>query len=207
VSLNHHDVHTRRILAQLQARDSISQRTLSRELGIALGLTNSLLRRMIRNGWVEVVRQGPNRLRYVITEAGVTQEALMARDYLREAVRQYRETRDCILESLLALSRSWPCRDGDAQREKRIVFYGTGEVAEIAFITLQNVDLHLVGVVADQPPGTFFGLSVDPIDRLTPTQVAGRPFDRLIVTSFDKARTMPPALASRQFPPERLWWL
>ncbi len=207
MSLKQHDGHTRRILEQLQACDSVSQRTLARELGIALGLTNSLLRRLIRNGWVEVVRQGPNNVRYVITQAGIAQEALMARDYLEDAVRRYRETRDCILESLRALSRTWPAEHDGAAQEKRVVFYGAGEVAEIAFVTLQHVDLRLVGVVDDRPTHAFFGFSVEPIDRLTPTGVAGRPFDRLIVTSLDKARAVPPALASRHFPLERLWWL
>ena len=207
MAISHHDVCTRRILVQLEACDSISQRALSRELGIALGLTNTLLRRMIRSGWVEVVRQAPNRVRYVITSAGVAHEAVMSRDYFQDAVRRYRETRDRIRQSLRALSVNWPADDAQVSQGKPIVFYGTGEVAEIAFVSLQEVDLRLVGVVDERCSGTFFGLPVHPVERLTTTDLEGRPFDRLIVMAFDDARRVPPPLVARGFPIERVSWL
>ena len=115
--------------------------------------------------------------------------------------------RDRIRQSLLTLSSNWPAGTPGVVQEKRIVFYGAGEVAEIAFVTLQDVDLHLVGVVGDRRQGTFFGLPVHPVERLTATHLEGRPFDRLIVASFEGARQMPPPLAACGFPMERVSWL
>ncbi len=207
MSIDDHHLHTHRILEQLQACDSISQRSLSRDLGIALGLANRLLRRMVKCGWVEVVRQSPNRVRYVTTAAGIEQAAIMSCDYFEDAVGRYREMRGRIAESLRLVSGDWPVGAPEANREKRVVFYGTGEVAEIAFVSLQESDLRLVGVVDQRSSGRFFGLPVRPVECLTTTALDGVPFDRLIVTSFDGTRRLPAQLAARGFLRERVGWL
>ncbi len=66
-----HDHHTRRILTRIEAGDKISQRSLAKELGIALGLTNLLIRRLVKKGWVKVINVRPNRVRYLITPTGI----------------------------------------------------------------------------------------------------------------------------------------
>ncbi len=207
MSVTHRDLCTRLILRELQASDSVSQRALSRELRIALGHTNELLRRMVRSGWVEVVRQAPNKVRYVITPAGIAQEVIMSRQYFEDAVGVYREARERIERSLRALSLGWRRADETATPEKRVVFYGTGEVAEIAYVSLQKTDLQLVGVVDERASGTFFGLRPYPVTSLTATHLNGTRFDRLIVTSFTDPGRVPPPLSAAGLPPERFVWL
>ncbi len=207
MSVTHRDLCTRLILRELQASDSVSQRALSRELRIALGHTNELLRRMVRSGWVEVVRQAPNKVRYVITPAGIAQEVIMSRQYFEDAVGVYREARERIERSLRALSLGWRRADETATPEKRVVFYGTGEVAEIAYVSLQKTDLQLVGVVDERASGTFFGLRPYPVTSLTATHLNGTRFDRLIVTSFTDPGRVPPPLSAAGLSPERFVWL
>jgi DNA-binding MarR family transcriptional regulator len=47
------DDYARRILAEIEAGRGASQRSLARSAGIALGLTNLVLRKLVRKGWVE----------------------------------------------------------------------------------------------------------------------------------------------------------
>jgi DNA-binding MarR family transcriptional regulator len=68
-----HDQFTHRILTEIEADNRLSQRSLSRDLGIALGLTNLIIRRLVRKGWVRIIRIKPNRVRYLLTPAGIAE--------------------------------------------------------------------------------------------------------------------------------------
>ena len=68
-----HDQFTHRILTEIEADNRLSHRSLSRDLGIALGLTNLLIRRLVRKGWVRIIRIKPNRVRYLLTPAGMVE--------------------------------------------------------------------------------------------------------------------------------------
>src|SRR5450759_1891723 len=50
---------SRRILDAVESDHGVLQRSLAKELGIALGLTNLLVRRLVRKGWVPVIRCVP----------------------------------------------------------------------------------------------------------------------------------------------------
>jgi hypothetical protein len=62
------------LLSEIEAQPDQSQRSLALHLGIALGLTNSLVRGLIRRGWVRAVNIKPHRVRYLLTPAGVAEK-------------------------------------------------------------------------------------------------------------------------------------
>jgi len=99
-----HDQHAHRILTELESDGRASQRSLSRNLGIALGLTNLLVRKLVRKGWVRVIHLKPNRVRYLLTPAGIAEKARMSRQVLQNNVRFYAEARDRIAERFAQLS-------------------------------------------------------------------------------------------------------
>ena len=74
------DVESRRDLQLLEALEqeaTITQRTLASRLGMALGLTNLYLKRLIRKGYVKCTTVSPNRLVYSLTpRAGSTDAQL-----------------------------------------------------------------------------------------------------------------------------------
>ena len=199
-----HELYTRRILTEIESGQQVTQRALSKELGIALGLTNLLIRRVVKKGWVKVVNIKPNRVSYLITPAGISEKAQLTKAYFENTARLYSETRDRIRESFQVLSASW---ESNGHADKRIVFYGAGEVAEIGFISLQGTDLSLVGVVDDARSAPFFGLALHRPEDLRPTDLNGVPFDRLVVMSFRKAEQIRPKLDAIGFPAERVFWI
>ena len=180
-----HDEYAHRILTEIEGGAPISQRSLARRLGIALGLTNLLLRRLARKGWIRVTGIKPHRVSYLITPQGIAEKARMTREYLKYSLAVYSHARDRIGERFSMLSAAWP---GTGTAEKRVVFYGADEVAEIGFVCLQLTDLKLVGVVsadATTRSRSFFGMPVHSREALQPGVVAGVPFDMLLVMSFD----------------------
>src|SRR5262249_49965563 len=162
-----------------------TQRSLSKRLGIALGLTNSLIRRLVNKGYVKVVNVRPNRVKYLITPAGIAEKARATRSYLARTVHLYLETRQHIHNGLIAAADGKGVNGGRNGRV-RIVFYGAGEIAEIAYMCLQETDLELVGVIDDRRTGSFFGAPILPSRALRDTSLNDIPFDRLIVLSLDE---------------------
>jgi len=115
ITTKHRRSLARRILAEIDSRQQVTQRSLSSELGIALGLTNLLLRRLIQRGWVEVVGVKPNRVRYLLTPDGVAAKARQTRSYLNRTVRLYTHTRETIRQRLETLSANGALSDGGLQ--------------------------------------------------------------------------------------------
>ncbi len=66
------------------AEDSrITQRTLSSRLGIALGLTNIYLRRLVRKGYIKCVNVQSNRLRYLLTPKGIAEKTRLTYEFMQ----------------------------------------------------------------------------------------------------------------------------
>ena len=151
-----HHQYEHQLLTEIDGGRSQSQRSLANRLGIALGLTNLLVSRLVRKGWVRVIRIRPNRFRYLLSPAGVAEKARLSRLVLQDSIRFYISARDRIREQLA----------GVGSPATRIAFYGTGEIAEIAYVCLQETDLHLVAVVDENAGRRFFGLTVHPSDDL-----------------------------------------
>jgi DNA-binding MarR family transcriptional regulator len=201
-SVNSHDVHTREILAEIECGTSVTQRSLAKRLGIALGLTNSLVRRLVNKGYVKVVNVRPNRVKYLITPAGIAEKARATRSYLARTIHLYLETRQHIHNGLLAAA-----RNGNGGGPVRVVFYGADEIAEIAYICLQETNLELVGVIDDRKTGSFFGAPIHSPAALREMQVDGVPFDRLIVVSLGNTDEIRARLRATGCPDDHICWL
>jgi DNA-binding Lrp family transcriptional regulator len=193
----------RRILTEVEAGRGLSQRSLARNVGVALGLTNLLLRRLARRGLIEIVKIRPNRVRYVITAAGLAEKARMTRAYFDYSVRFYAETRERLQHNFAALSAAW----SDGQGGKRIIFYGAGEVAEIGFVCLQETDLTLVGVVDEMRQRPFFGLPVHRPDRLSPGSLNGVGYGRIVIMSFRETEAIRARLEQLGCAPDSIYTL
>jgi DNA-binding MarR family transcriptional regulator len=202
-----HDQHTHKLLTAIEADQHLSQRSLSRSLGIALGLTNLLLRRLVRKGWVRMIHIRPNRVRYLLTPTGIAEKARMSRDSLQYSVRFYADARNRIRDQFSKLGSNGSPNGGAQYGERRIVFFGAGEVAEIGYVCLQETDLQLIGVIGDSHRPRFFNVPIYPVTELRGQQLGGEPFDWLLVMSFDDRERTAAVLTAADVPLDRVHWL
>jgi DNA-binding MarR family transcriptional regulator len=170
-----------KILQAVASGQRVTQRSLSGELGVALGLTNLLIRRLISRGYLKMSRIGTRQVRYLMTAAGWEALGRATRLSLENTVRLYTDTREQIRQTLAEVSQS--CARDEAGR-KNIVFYGAGDVAEIAYVSLQRTDLTLVAVVDDRRRGRFFGMEIYDSRHLACDSVNGVPYAHVIVTTI-----------------------
>src|SRR5438045_8500450 len=90
------DVEDRRNLQALEAiaEDAqITQRTLAGKLGMALGLTNIYLRRLVRKGYVKCVNVQSNRLRYLLTPTGIAEKTRLTYEFMEYSLFLYGQVR------------------------------------------------------------------------------------------------------------------
>lgn len=116
----------RRTLALLDAIDAgepVTQRNLSRRLGMALGLTNSFLKRLIRKGYVKITTIPGRRLLYALTPKGATEKIRLTYDYIHVSFGLYRDVVSRLEHAFQEMER----RD-----HLRAAFVGTPEMYEIA---------------------------------------------------------------------------
>jgi len=173
--------YDRQILQAIATGNRVTQRALAGELGVALGLTNLLIRRLVAKGYVKMAKIGTRHVRYLMTPAGMEALARATRVSMANTVHLYTQTREHIRESLACISGG--C-EPDASGQKRVVFYGAGDVAEIAYVSLQRTDLTLVGVVDDTRRGRFFDMTICSAERLSGDTLDGIPYSRIIVASI-----------------------
>ena len=149
-----------RLLEELEKNPVISQRQLSNKFGIALGVTNACLRRMTQKGWIRIRDLNRRRIGYYLTPKGFTEKAKLTLHLISCTVQHYSELKKIISGRLLEMQ-----RDG----LERIVFYGVSDEMEVAYITLQGVNLKLVGIVEDDEkfqPQIILGYELEPVSRI-----------------------------------------
>lgn len=148
-----------KVLEELSANPSLTQRRLASQLEVALGLTNLMLRRLITKGYVEVVNTRKNRLQYLITPKGISEKTRLTYEYMEYSLHLYRRVREELKASLSRIQAS-----GGAN----IVLLGIGEIAEIAYLTIRELGLSLVGIIDDHGAGErFLGFPVSRSEALT----------------------------------------
>ena len=157
------------LLKAIDENRAVTQRDLSARLEIALGLTNALLKRLTRKGFIKITHVSPRRVTYLLTPKGILEKSRLTYSYIQFSVGYYRDLRSRLSALFASLM---------ASGARRVVLYGTGEVAEIALICAHGTPLELV-VVDDgtQVETTFLGRPVMSLEGLR-----GAPFDALILT-------------------------
>jgi DNA-binding MarR family transcriptional regulator len=166
------DLHILRLMGEVERDGSRSQRELSQRLNISLGLMNSFVKRLISKGYLKVKSLPRNRLKYFLTPEGLARKSRLTIEYLKYSVHFYRDVKDLLLEKYDVL---------EQQDVRSVLFFGTGEVAELAYLYLQQTDIQLGGVVDDQGNGQrFFGLPVERLHRLSIPD-----WDRILVTRLE----------------------
>lgn len=150
------DELTLELLDAIEQRSDVSQRHLAAKLGIALGLTNSYLKRCARKGFVKVKEVPANRYLYYLTPKGFAEKSRLTAKFLSTSLTFYRHSAESCSEIF---------RECELHKWRKIVLCGVSDLAEIAYTRSGG---HRVRIVAVYEPGAaggreLFGLSVFPV--------------------------------------------
>lgn len=126
------------VLDAVERDPSVTQRSVARELGIALGLANAYLRRCVRKGLIKVSEVPRRRYAYYLTPQGFAEKSRLTATYLSDSFSFFRKARTQCAE-LFALAA------GRGQR--RLALLGHGDLAEIASLVAREHPIDIVGVI------------------------------------------------------------
>lgn len=128
------------IMDHIERNGDVSQRNIAQSAGIALGLTNQILKRLIRKGLVKTSKINARRMAYYLTPEGFTEKLKLVMDYTRTTISFFSTVREITKHKLLELRQ----QDGI----QTIAIVGVGELAEAVYLSAQQLDLE-VRVVYD----------------------------------------------------------
>ena len=167
------DIRTLKILEEIEKDHTQSQRDLSSKLNISLGLVNSFIKNLANKGYCKITTLPRNRVKYILTPKGALEKTRLTYQYLQFSFGFYRMARRNLRKLFLTLVE---------QGVKSIVFYGVSDVAEIAYITLQETGIKMIAIVDEKKMGKIFlgnlVKSPDMLDSLS--------FDRILITFMSK---------------------
>lgn len=151
-TLQHEEAITLGVLNAVEGNSALTQRSVARDLGIALGLANAYLKRCARKGWIKIQQVPPNRYAYYLTPKGFAEKSRLTAHYLSISFNFFRHARQQCA-GLLAdcIARGW----------RRAALAGTGDLAEIAVLCAADHSIDIAGIVDRGHAGeTFAGFRV-----------------------------------------------
>lgn len=157
-------------------RGDVTQRSLSRELGIAVGLVNAYIKRCINKGLIKVQQIPPRRYGYYLTPKGFLEKSQLVASYFVHSFDFFRRAR-ASCETTLAKAA--------AAGHKRIGLVGASELSEIAVIVATELDVEIVAIV-DAGIGKPKLLRI-PV--LASVEAALADVDALLITSLSDPQT------------------
>lgn len=159
------------LLDEISKGEPLSQRELSKRMNVALGLVNSYIKNLVAKGYLRVSNISKNSCKYLLTPKGLAEKTRLAYDLLQDYTRIYRETRTNLKKLFEEMQ-----KDG----VRKVVFAGADEVAEIAYLSLQEFDIGFAGIAdSDHAGRDFFRYKIMPFEEV---RDAGADF--VILSSF-----------------------
>jgi DNA-binding MarR family transcriptional regulator len=189
---SHESYRSLLLLSEISGEEPLSQRELSRRLGIAVGLVNSYLKNLVAKGYVRVKNFPSNRYAYLLTPQGIAEKSRLAYQHLSYFTSLYTVARQDYLELFRRL---------ESSGVTEVAFCGVDEVAEVAYLSLQETGIKLVAVMDDTRGGEeFFGVPVVPL-----AEGVGKIKAPLVISSLKRRDGFQQALKKLQVSPGRIF--
>lgn len=100
----------------------ITQRQIARHAGFSLGLTNLILKRLAKKGYIKISQLTPKKMHYILTRKGLAEKTKKSYHYIFKTIREIKNINNCIQQLMIN-----ECQNG----MKKIGILGENELTEI----------------------------------------------------------------------------
>lgn len=122
------------LLQQIEADPDVTQAKLAEDLGVAIGTVNWHIKRLVDKGFIKVKRAKRRKLRYIITQDGISLRAKLTLAYIQQSFHLFRQVRQRVLSLLSKL-----CEKG----VNEVRLEGDGDIAEVCRLTCMEQHIRL----------------------------------------------------------------
>jgi biotin operon repressor len=161
-----------KLMEAIEKDNSHSQRELSEKLNISLGLVNKLIKDLKYQGFIKAGNHIKTRPEYILTIEGFTEKNKLKAKHISYSINFYKIIKGMIHERLVELK---------SNERKKFVFYGAGELCEIACILLSHKNQRKVKIVDNEKAGKYIcGNKI-----YKEAEIAKMDFDGIIIMEAD----------------------
>ena len=140
------------LLSELERAADVTQTTLSQRVVVSVGLINALMKRAVQKGYVKVRTAPYKRYAYYLTPTGFAEKSRLVAEYLDISLDFFRLAR-AEYGDLFARTK--------ASGIERVIFMGSGELAEIAFLSARASEVDVIAILDDEANRrSFYGVPV-----------------------------------------------
>ena len=169
-NINDQDKITLDLLTMVDENSNVTQRSLALELGVALGLANTYLRRCVDKGLVKIKQVPRNRYSYYLTPRGFSEKARITAEYFKSSFILFRKARREFENILIKC---------DKHGKKEILLSDVSDIAEVAILASLGLDPKIKGILGKKGEQCFSGVKILEEDELN------KNFDLIIITSLE----------------------
>jgi len=108
-----------------------TQRRISRQIGLSLGMTNLIIKKLIAKGYVKVKGLNRRRVQYILTPRGFAEKVRKTHRYLLRTIDTLKTVKEKIQDTVLEYYE---------KGEKNFIILGKGELADIVEISLRDME-------------------------------------------------------------------
>jgi len=126
-----------KLLSKIQKNKEVSQRSISKDLNVALGFSNALIKKLVKKGFLKLSQAPMQRYFYYITPKGLIEKANLTKQFLKSSLDFYKRAKDDYESEFLKIKKL---------KYKNVILAGTGELAEIAILAsnYQEVKINFI---------------------------------------------------------------
>jgi len=130
--------HIAELLAFVEREAHVSQRALASELGVALGLVNTYIKRCVKKGLIKVQQVPSRRYAYYLTPSGFAEKSRLTAEYLSWSLSFFRRARSQC---------STLFEEARERKFNTLALYGGSDLTEIAILCAAEHGIAIVAIV------------------------------------------------------------
>ena len=177
--------HELEILKSVDEDSHLNNRKAASKLGVSVKLAHKILGRMVSKGFLHIKKENARKWHYFLTPSGILEKSRLTMSFFEFSMQFYKEARRKSAQL---------CRDLGEAGKKKTLLLGSGELAEIVYLGMQEWNLELLGAIdVSTEKSDFMGTPIYNPDNKLPEH------DVIIVCLYDPQRPM-----GKKYLPEKM---
>ncbi len=128
-----------RIIDILNESNNVTQRSIASKAGISLGLTNIIIKRLIKKGFVKIKNMNKKRILYHLTPKAIIEKSYRTYNYFERTMKDIVQIREKIQREILHKNKL---------QSRKVVILGNNEISEIAKWATQELKLRPIVIAS-----------------------------------------------------------
>ncbi|MBL18369.1 MAG: hypothetical protein CMC82_00870 [Flavobacteriaceae bacterium] len=126
-----------KLLTKINESENVSQRSISKDLDVALGLANALIKKFVKKGFLKLKEAPMQRYLYYLTPEGMLEKTKLTKQFLESSLLFYKKAKEEYEKEFLNLKR---------KKDSLIVLVGVSDLTDIAFLAakIHNVKISYI---------------------------------------------------------------